>query len=376
MKLRLLVCILLGLVWGLNAQAQDAAKIKFEKTTHQFGELKKGAPAEYAFSFTNVSEEPVTLTRVKASCGCTTPAWTREPVAPGETGEIKVKYNTNRIGPFTKTVTVNYGEQGITRPIVLYIKGQVNNTENADPQVASVYKRPMGNLAFDELIQNLGTVDSDKQATATFKVRNNGPLPISLTAEASEHPELDITVPAEPLTPGQTALIQITAVGERFAEPGAFTKRITLRTNDQAMPQKSLTLNGTINKVYSEAELAAMPNIDFALTEYDAGKVISGEKVTYAYQFTNTGENDLIIESVKASCGCTATAPKDKIIKGGQTSEIVATFDSRGRRGMQQKSITVRSNDPDNGVVVLRLKAEVEQDPFHMGGVGPAEGQN
>lgn len=375
MKLRLLVCILLGLIWSLSVQAQDAAKIKFEETTHQFGELEKGAPAEYAFVFTNTSEEPVTLTRVKASCGCTTPAWTREPVAPGETGEIKVKYNTNRVGPFTKTVTVNYGEQG-NRPIVLYIKGKVNNPPSGDPTMASVYKRPMGNLAFDELIQNVGTVDSDQEATVSFKVRNNGPVPISIEVDPTENPELKVTFPGGELAPGQTGLVRVTAVGERFAEPGAFTKRITLRTNDQAMPQKILTINGTLNKVYSEAELAAMPHIEFEAMEYDAGKIISGEKVTYAYKFTNTGQDDLIIESVKASCGCTATAPKDKVVKGGEASEIVATFNSQGRQGMQQKSITVRSNDPDNGVIVLRLKAEVEQDPFHMGGVGPAEGQN
>jgi len=375
MKLRLLVCILLGLIWGLNVQAQDGAKIKFEETTHQFGEVEKGAPAEYAFVFTNTSDEPITLTRVKASCGCTTPAWTREPVAPGETGEIKVKYNTNRVGPFTKTVTVNYGEEG-ERPIVLYIKGKVNSTESADPKMASVYKRPMGNLAFDELIQNLGTLDSDKEATVSFQVRNSGHMPISIKVDAEENPELQVSFPGGQLTPGQTGVIRVTAIGERFAEPGAFTKRITLSTNDQAMPQKTLTVNGTLNKVYSEAELAAMPNIEFETIEYDAGKIISGEKVTYAYKFTNTGQDDLIVESVKASCGCTATAPKDKIVKGGESSEIVATFNSQGRRGMQQKSITVRTNDPDNGVVVLRLKAEVEQDPFHMGGVGPAEGQN
>lgn len=370
MKLRLLGCILLGLIWSLSVQAQEAAKIKFDETTHQFGELEKGAPAEHVFTFTNVSDEPIALSRVKASCGCTTPSWTREPVAPGESGEIKVKYNTNRIGPFTKTVTVNYGGE-TDRPMVLYIKGKVNNS--AAQAQANIYKRPMGNLAFDKLVHNFGTIDSDKKGTATFAVRNNGPMPISLTLVAEENPEFDITYPSAPLTPGATGEITVTAVGERFSEMGAFTKRITLKTNDQAMPQKVLTLNGTLNKVFTEEELARMPHIEFEATEYDAGKIISGEKVTYAYTFTNTGQDDLIIESVKASCGCTATAPKDKVIKGGESSEIVATFNSAGRSGVQQKSITVRSNDPDNGVLVLRLRAEVEQDPFHVGGVGPAE---
>ena len=88
--------------------AQQVRKIKFEKTTHEFGKVGFGDPAEYTFKFTNVSDAPVTLSRVKASCGCTTPSWTKEEVAPGNTGEIKVKYNTNRPGAFTKTVTVTY----------------------------------------------------------------------------------------------------------------------------------------------------------------------------------------------------------------------------------------------------------------------------
>ena len=77
-----------------------------------------------------------------------------------------------------------------------------------------------------------------------------------------------------------------------------------------------------------------------------------------------------MIESVKASCGCTATAPKDDVIVSGQSSEIVATFDSRGRVGKQNKSITVKTNDPDESTIVLRFAVEVVKDPFHVGGGG------
>ena len=124
----------------------------------------------------------------------------------------------------------------------------------------------------------------------------------------------------------------------------------------------------------SEEDLAKLPNIEFETLEYDAGKVLEGEKVNYAFKFTNSGSDPLELKSVKASCGCTATAPKDMVIAGGATSEIVATFDSRGRKGAQTKTITVRSNDPDQATVILRLKVEVERDPFHVGGFGPSSG--
>ncbi|MEL6256745.1 MAG: DUF1573 domain-containing protein, partial [Bacteroidota bacterium] len=101
-----------------------------------------------------------------------------------------------------------------------------------------------------------------------------------------------------------------------------------------------------------------------------------GEKVDVAYKFTNTGKSDLKILSVKASCGCTASAPKDDVIKAGMSSEIIASFNSKGRKGPQSKTITVKTNDPDQPTLVLRLKVEVEQNPFHIEEVGPANGNN
>ncbi|MEO0473926.1 MAG: DUF1573 domain-containing protein, partial [Bacteroidota bacterium] len=143
MNIRIFVC--LTLFGGLlsMANAQEDRKIKFEKTTHEFGSLDKGDPAEYTFQFTNVSGGPVKLSRVKASCGCTTPSYSKDEIAAGDQGEIKVKYNSNRVGPFTKTVTVTY--DSVERPIILYIKGNVKNTAAQDN---GVYTQPIGNLSF------------------------------------------------------------------------------------------------------------------------------------------------------------------------------------------------------------------------------------
>ncbi len=164
-------------------------------------------------------------------------------------------------------------------------------------------------------------------------------------------------------------------VGENFLSVGAFTKSVRIPTSDEATGEITLTLVGNLNKVYTEEELALMPNIEFEQTAYNAGTVIEGENVEVKYAFINTGKSDLIIESVKASCGCTASAPKDTVIPPGGTSEIQANFNSRGREGVQNKSITVRTNDPDQATVILRLMVEVERDPFHVGGGAPAIGQ-
>lgn len=359
----------LAALWIAASLAQNPVQIEFEQTTHQFGTIQKGDKAEHTFVFTNVSDEAVVLQNVKASCGCTTPAWTRDEVAPGERGEIQVKYNTNRVGAFTKTVTVTYDKE--QRPVVLYIKGTVQTPAQSTDDV---YKQKVGNLAFDKVRENVGVLDSDKEKSMTFKVKNIGPKPIQLDKNISKEMMFDVSVDRPRLLPGEFTNIRVNAVGSKFINAGTFLSNITLNTDDELQPAKSLSLSGNINKVMTPEELAKLPNIAFETMEYDAGKVLEGEKVVYSFKFTNTGVEPLELQSVKASCGCTATAPKDDVIAGGASSEIVATFDSKNRKGPQTKTITVRSNDPDQATVILRLKVEVEQDPFHVNDFGPASG--
>lgn len=368
MKIRslLILSLLLFLTSGVIAQDQGTHKIKFEKTTHDFGEIDKGDKAEYTFQFTNTSNEPVKLSRVKASCGCTTPAWTKEEVAPGATGNIKVSYNTQRIGGFSKTVTVTY--DSLERPVVLFIKGTVNNTANP---LELEFPNKQGNLSFAKITEQMGELESNAEKKAVFRFANTGPTPITIK-NLSAQMMLEAEVDEKTLIPGQKATLTVTAFGERFMQEGGFSQTITIETDDATMPNKTVNIGGTLKRVYSAEELANLPNIEFYNTTYDAGKVLEGEKVEIAFRFKNSGQGDLVIEDVKASCGCTASSPRDKVIKSGQESEIIATFNSKGREGIQNKSVTVRSNDPDNPNIVLRLKVEVEKDPFHIGNTGPA----
>lgn len=104
-----------------SASQPDSAKISFYVTTYDFGKIKKGSPGTYVFSFKNSGKSSLFLKSVQSTCGCTTPTWPREPVAPGKTGDIKVKYDTNLIGAFTKSVTVESNAKTVT----LTIKGAV-----------------------------------------------------------------------------------------------------------------------------------------------------------------------------------------------------------------------------------------------------------
>ncbi|MFA5972756.1 MAG: DUF1573 domain-containing protein [Lentimicrobiaceae bacterium] len=88
------------------AQNPNAPVISFDKTTHDYGTVTKGGDGTCEFKFKNTGIEPLILSNVTSSCGCTVPEWPREPILKGKSASIKVKYDTNRIGPINKTVTV------------------------------------------------------------------------------------------------------------------------------------------------------------------------------------------------------------------------------------------------------------------------------
>ena len=117
----------LMLLFAVTLTASAQAKIKFDKTEVDFGKFseKDAAVQTCVFTFTNVGDQPLVLNNVVASCGCTTPTYTKYPVRPGEKGEIKVKYNgTGKFpGHFKKTITIR--TNGLKEMVRLYIEGDM-----------------------------------------------------------------------------------------------------------------------------------------------------------------------------------------------------------------------------------------------------------
>lgn len=96
--------------------------MKFATDVHDFGTVKEGDPAVYEFTFKNTGKDPIVVQNARGSCGCTVPSYSKDPVAPGKSGTIKVNYHTQgRPGPINKTVTV----QSNVGTTVLHIKGTV-----------------------------------------------------------------------------------------------------------------------------------------------------------------------------------------------------------------------------------------------------------
>lgn len=127
LSLGLVVCTL------FSVTAQDAAnqpadnpnapEISFETEVIDYGTIEQGADGVREFKFTNTGKEPLIISNSRGSCGCTVPTWPKEPIKPGESSAIKVKYDTKRLGPINKSVTITSNAKTPTK--VLRIKGKI-----------------------------------------------------------------------------------------------------------------------------------------------------------------------------------------------------------------------------------------------------------
>lgn len=133
MKKLLFALTMIAGTYGVFAQGEtvppavvanpNAPTMSFATDAIDYGTIKQDADGNRVFTFTNDGKEPIVISEAHGSCGCTVPTYPKEPIMPGKTAEIKVHYDTHRVGPFSKSVTVNSNAKN--SPVVLRISGTV-----------------------------------------------------------------------------------------------------------------------------------------------------------------------------------------------------------------------------------------------------------
>ena len=137
---KILFLLFIGILsFSANAQSEEDIKkdytgpvFEFENEVIDYGDIAANSDGNRVFKFKNVGKSPLIISSVKGSCGCTVPTKPEEPILPGESGEIKVKYATNRIGPFSKTVTITSNAYEPTK--VVKVKGRVLENKSDELQ--------------------------------------------------------------------------------------------------------------------------------------------------------------------------------------------------------------------------------------------------
>ncbi|MCE1199878.1 MAG: DUF1573 domain-containing protein [Marinilabiliales bacterium] len=342
----------------LHAGAQTATELSFESLDHDFGKIREeGGAATYNFSFKNIGKVPLVISNVSASCGCTTPEWSHEPVLPGKTGFIKVSYNPlNRPGGFNKTVSMVANiPNGVQ---ILKISGEVI------PKALSIndqYPIEMGKVRLLNNNLSFVRIKNTESKTDSLKFLNTSGAPLKIGFKGVL-PHLTVKAVPDVLQPNATGFFVVTFDGTKVSELGFQMYRIYVTFNGEDNYNNGINVSATIEEDFSklsQKDIQNAPMIDFNERVYDFGEVKEGKKVEYTFKIFNKGKSDLLIRSVKASCGCTAANPSTNVVKPGTDTDLKVVFDSTGKMGLQNKTITIICNDPNNSTTILRLTGNV-----------------
>ena len=125
-----------------QANPDSKAKLTWESDVCDYGTIDQGAEPLRVVKFTNTGTEPLIISGAKGSCGCTVPNWPKEPIMPGETSQIEIRYDTNRVGSINKTVTVTSNDPAGKH--VIQVKGTINAVaqEEGVPEKETIFKKP------------------------------------------------------------------------------------------------------------------------------------------------------------------------------------------------------------------------------------------
>ena len=343
----------------VNAQ-QKGANISFEKETHDFGKIKEdGGKVEYKFVFTNTGNSPLIITKVKASCGCTSPTWTEKPVMPGQKGFVKAVFDpVRRPGNFNKSISVeSNSEKGRN---ILRITGEVLPRAKT---IVDYYPKTMGELRLETNHMAFVRVYSTEIKIDTLKIVNTSESNMKITLD-NVPDYLKLTPVPAVLKPGQKGYLLGVYNGKKVNDWGFVTHRINIKINDKFDNKNNITISAKIEEDFSqlsETEILNAPKIVFEEKTINFGETEYGKKVEHVFKFKNEGKSDLVIRKIRTTCGCTTVAPENTTIKPGGSSSFKAIFNPGSRTGVQRKSIYVISNDPKSSNVRLMVSGKIKE---------------
>ncbi len=353
--------VLVILSTGLNtlkAQFSQPA-ISFDKLNHNFNVLKEeNGIVEHVFTFTNTGSEPLIIKNVRSSCGCTIPAWSKEPIMPMGKGTIKVSFNPDgRPGAFRKDITVlsNAREPKTT----LYIVGLVQAKSKT---VADEFPMQMDGVRFKSNHMAITRIKKGEIKTDTLQIYNNADIFKSVTIpESPSHLRFEI-YPTK-LMPKQKGEIIVHYEAERNDEWGFVMEKVYLHINGVKYMNNLLAISATIEENFDELtaqQLNDAAKMEFTEEAFNFGTINRGEIIKHVFNFNNTGKQKLIIRKMSSTCGCTVSEPSAYEIDPGESGHINVTFNSTGKIGKQFQTITLITNDPRKSTKLLRVIGTVK----------------
>lgn len=357
-----IVCFLISSVlFAGNIQAQNEAGISSNELKYDFGTIaEENGPASHTFTIKNTGKAPLIITRVTASCGCTTPEWTKSPIEKGQTGEVKVTYDpARRPGPFVKTISVySNGKKGA---YMLAIKGSVTPKK---PKPVILYPYAIGGLKMDTKKILYSSIRPEEALGKKIAIMNNSDKTLSVYLK--KYPDyLTIETTPSSLKPGETGEITLLLHAKEVKKLGRITVDIpvSVMQEDQKKGEEgNIRIAANIIDDFSKwtaSEKANAPAISVSTDWLDFSQLKKkGGKASQTLDITNNGKSPLLIRSITCDDERVDIGGGKKEIKPGSTASFKITIRPKEIKSKMEELINIVSNDPANPVRLIKVTAK------------------
>ncbi len=340
------------------------AVITFEKTEHDFGKINEAdGRVSVVFKFKNEGMAPLVLSNVRASCGCTTPTWTKEPVEPGQTGAITVTYNPNgRPGRFQKTVTITSNASEPTKKV--YIKGEVI-PKQAKP--ANKYTVQVGKLNMKTTVLDLGTITKGNNQAGeleyTNQTKEEHKVELATNAQTDEFLVHQATL--EVIKPNEVGKFVFAANTKKskLYGPVEVNAYVVIDGKKEISDTYKLTIKANVVEDFSQLTPEQKQNAPILELQesYDAGKMSAGKSHKFVFPIKNSGVNALEIRRVYSTDPQLAVKAAKATVKSGKKGAISVDINTKGLKpGQYGREIVIITNDYINPVKRVKLLFTVE----------------
>ena len=338
--------------------------ITFEKTDHDFGKINEAdGKVTTIFTFKNEGMEPLVLSNVRASCGCTTPKWPRQPIEPGHTGEITVTYNPNgRPGRFTKTVTITSNATEPTTRVT--IKGEVI-PKPAKP--VDNYPVKMGELSLKSRDVNFGKVNDHETKTFEIEYANqtDHEIKVEILPAKGQDKFLDAVVTLANVKANETGKIQIALTTENAGIYGPLEGSFLVVVNGKqdASDDFKIFVKAEVEEDFSKLtpeDHRNAPILDAAAV-VNMGAIAAGKVGKRTVAITNVGADPLKIRRVLNNSSNLRADIKQKELKNGKSAQLKLEVPTEGLQpGSYSRQLTIITNDPAKPRFIVTINWTVE----------------
>lgn len=353
MFLALVSALMSTMMW-----AQDPV-ITFDKLEHNFGTIREqDGRVTTIFTFRNEGMSPLVLSNVRASCGCTTPKWPKQPIEPGESGEIQVTYNPNgRPGHFQKTITVTSNATEATKK--LYIKGDVT-PKPAKPEVQYAIK--MGELNLKAKSLNFGTLKMGEHKSLEIEYANLTDHELEVAALSNDKEPWILTEATNPnIKNGDTGktVVVLETTNSKLYGPVEADIYMMIGSKKILTDEYRIHISANIVEDFSNLtteQLQEAPIVQVDQPEINLGFIRAGKPFKGTIKVSNNGTNPLMIRRILASEELKYNAIKS--VKSGKNALIKYEI-NEAKPGKYTRTMTLITNDPKRPMVKVAIIFEV-----------------